>query len=193
MSTIRSYLPESINNQIMYYAGVARYCVQPYISNTFSANQITQNIYIGDIASAFNNEAMKEQGITHIISIYNGAWATYADEFVYKIIHVNDDTWVDIGEYFDETNIFIEEVLSDPSNKILIHCQCGVSRSVTLLAAYLLWKENYHNKIELDELDTKINNIIKFIQEKRAVANPNDGFISCLKKYICFINSYQIG
>lgn len=192
MSYIRSYLPETVNNNFMYYVGALRYYVQPYISNTFTANQITSNIFLGDIASAFNEDALKEQGITHILSIFNGAQKTFPDSFTYKIIHINDDAWVNIREHFDESNQFIDDALKNPENKILIHCQRGVSRSVTLLIAYLLWKKNSEDKIDKNNVDDAIEEVISYVKEQRSIANPNLGFVKCLKSYIYELNNYDM-
>lgn len=190
MSLIRSYLPEAVNSNFMYYVGKARCYLQYYVNNTFSANQIVPNIFVGDLASASNCEALKEQGITHILSIYNGSYEIFPEDFKYKIIHINDDIWINISDYFEESNQFIETALNQSNTKVMIHCQRGVSRSVTLLIAYLLWKQNQINKICVDEIDNTIHSIIKEIKVHRPIADPNEGFITCLKKYICKLNDY---
>jgi protein tyrosine phosphatase len=173
----------------MYYFGKTRCYLQYYINNTFSANQIVPRIFIGDIASASNKDALQEQGITHILSVYNGCYEIFPDDFKYKIIHINDDIWTDINKYFDESNHFIDMALSGIDTQVMIHCQRGVSRSVTLLIAYLLWKQNKNSKISNDEIDNNINSIIKEIQVHRPIAEPNTGFIKCLKKYIYELNN----
>lgn len=47
-----------------------------------------------------------------------------------------------ILEHFVETTGFIENALKDPngSNAVLIHCFYGVSRSATIVIAYLMKK-----------------------------------------------------
>lgn len=191
MALIRSYLPEGLNNKIMFYVGKTRCFLQSYIDTTFSANQITDKILVGDLASASNKTIMKEQGITHIISVMNGVYEQFPDDFKYKLIHVNDDPWVDIGKYFDETNEYIDTILADPNNKILIHCQKGISRSVTLLLAYKIKKMNDENKIGQDKMDEAIKTVLDDVKSRRIIADPNEGFIISLKKYICKINNYD--
>jgi dual specificity MAP kinase phosphatase len=175
----------------MYCIGNIRCHLQGYINNTFNANEIYQNIYVGDLASASNKEALKEQGITHILSVFNGCYEIYPDDFTYKIIHINDDTWEDISKYFDETNEFIQRSIKNKNNKIMIHCQKGISRSVTILVAYIIWNKNNNKKIEKDNITNEITNIINEIKTHRPIAEPNEGFKYCLKKYIEKINNYN--
>jgi hypothetical protein len=191
MSSLRYYLPDSINNKVMYLYGLTQCYLQPYINNTFTASYITDKICIGDLASATNDTAMLEQGITHIISVVNGVNPLFPKKFTYLNIHVNDDPWINIDNYFDETNKFIDTALELPNSKVMIHCQKGVSRSVTILLAYFVYKYNNKNKILEEEIDDVISVLIEEIKEHRKIAEPNVGFIKCLKKYIKKINNYK--
>ena len=56
--------------------------------------------------------------------------------------------------------------------KILIHCICGVSRSVTILLAYIIKKYNYTPQYAL-----------KLVKKKRNIANPNSNFMKQLWTY----------
>ena len=73
----------------------------------------------------------------------------------------------------------------------MIHCHRGISRSVTLLIAYTLYKLNQTTPIPEDEIDKTINNVLKDIKNHRTIADPNEGFLQALKKYIQTINGYQ--
>jgi hypothetical protein len=134
---------------------------------------------------------MLEQGITHIISVVNGVNPLFPKKFTYLNIHVNDDPWINIDNYFDETNKFIDTALELPNSKVMIHCQKGVSRSVTILLAYFVYKYNSKNKILEEEIDDVISVLIEEIKEHRKIAEPNVGFIKCLKKYVKKINNYK--
>jgi protein tyrosine phosphatase (PTP) superfamily phosphohydrolase (DUF442 family) len=188
MSNVRSILPEVVNDTLMYAIGNVRCLAQPYINNEFTASAIKDNLYVGDLASASNSEALQENGITHIVTVFNGGIEMYPDNFKYKIIHINDDPWVNIGNYFDETIEFIDEALSDESNKVMVHCQRGVSRSVTLVAAYILYKVNQQSIIHYNDVDSTIEKVLTSISSKRDIAQPNEGFVKCLRDYLCRIN-----
>lgn len=193
MSAVRSYLPEYVNSNVMYGVGLVRCYVQPYIDTDFNANSIPTEprILVGDLASASNFDAMKEQNITHVLCALNGGMEMFKDEFEYMIVHANDDPWVEIDQYFDEAVAFIDRALvSSPESKILIHCQRGASRSVTIVAAYLLYNMNRVNAILESDIRSTIVGVIESIHSVRDIACPNDGFIDCLDRYVRKINGY---
>lgn len=78
----------------------------------------------------------------------------------------------DIFSHFDHAIKWIENALSDPRNKVYIHCMEGRSRSATIVAAYLMHK-----------LGINADEAIKMIQAKRAIANPNIGFCNQLLQF----------
>ena len=58
-----------------------------------------------------------------------------------------------------------------PPPSILVHCQQGRSRSVSCVAAYLIFRNGWTAEESL-----------QFIQARRAIADPNMGFLSSLQK-----------
>lgn len=76
-------------------------------------------------------------------------------------------------------------------NKVMVHCQKGVSRSVSVVMAYLLKIKNDENKILKDDIDQQIEQTLKEIQEQRPIAGPNEGFIQKLKEYVMELNNYN--
>jgi protein-tyrosine phosphatase len=194
MSSVRFYLPEAINDNVMYGIGQLRCYAQPYLSTDFNANALTTEprILVGDLASASNRDSMKEQDISHILCVFNGGIEMFPEEFEYMIVHANDDPWVDIGTHFDDAIQYIDMALrSSPDAKILVHCQRGASRSVTLVAAYLLYNLNRAKKIPREEVISTVNGVICTIHSVRDVACPNEGFVTCLNKYVCRLNGYD--
>jgi len=193
MSSVRSYLPESINEKFMYGVGIIRCLTQPYINTEFNANALVTEprMLIGDLASASNRDAMIEQGITHVLCVLNGGIEQFPDDFTYMIVHANDDPWVSIEDYFDDAIIYIDKALtSSPDAKILVHCQRGASRSVTLVAAYLLYNLNRAKIIKRSNIRSTVSGVIDTIRLVRDIASPNDGFMESLNKYVCKLNDY---
>lgn len=192
LSTLRSYLPEKINSHVWYYVGNIIYMTQRLIDTEFTANQITDQIYIGNLSSTMNLDKMKENKFTHVLSILNGGYEVYPEHFIYKVIHINDDPWIDIEKYFNECIEYISKCIESNENKLIVHCHKGISRSVTIVIAYLLWEKNNTEKILQDNVKTEVHNMIQFVKDKRKIANPNIGFINALENYIFRINNYQM-
>ncbi|CAK7897683.1 tyrosine-protein phosphatase Yvh1p [[Candida] anglica] len=143
-----------------------------------SLYRILGGIYLSSAEPLTSGEDLSAQGITHILSILPGPIPKqYTDSYVHKQIEVNDEETTNIIRYFPETNDFIEKALfkSDTtkhSNKILIHCAQGVSRSPTIIIAFLMYKY----KLSLPQA-------LHAVKRKSASVGPNEGFMEQLKLY----------
>lgn len=156
--------------------GKSRFYLQPMWSTKYDGNQITDKIYISDLATAFNKERLRAEGITHILNLVLGIDSIYPEEFNYMNIPARDITDQDLGQYFDSCTEFIRGAI-EGGGKVLVHCSYGVSRSTTVVIAYLI---RYH-EMSFDEA-------LAYTKSKRAVTNPNKGFVTQLRKYHKQIN-----
>lgn len=149
-----------------------KYLINSYIyTNTFEASKIFDNIYLGDINSVYDIKRLKELDITHIISVVEGFDPPYINDFDYLVINAIDNENTDLSNIFEISNKYINELLDD-NKKVLIHCTYGKSRSVTILAAYII-----------SAFGTNINTTLKFIKSKRNIINPNKYFVQQLQNY----------
>ena len=73
--------------------------------------------------------------------------------------------------HLDNATLFIHEAVSS-GGKVFVHCMAGVSRSATVLAAYLI---RFHG-LSPDEA-------IALLIERRPIVNPNPGFRKQLEDY----------
>lgn len=76
-----------------------------------------------------------------------------------------------IIQYFPETYEFIKNALAG-KGRVLVHCQAGVSRSPTIVAAYIMREKQLSAQQALD--------IIKL---RRSFIEPNRGFMEQLDLY----------
>ena len=91
------------------------------------------------MGAACHRDNLKEKGITHILCCFDKKFFPFEDEFSYKHVPVLDSATEDLGKFFDETNSFIDDAIKEkPDAKFLIHCFAGISRSSTVLSAYLM-------------------------------------------------------
>ena len=75
-------------------------------------------------------------------------------------LEAEDQPWFDLSQFFDETYTFIEE--GRQRGGVLVHCMAGISRSATIVAAYLMRKSGY----------TKVQ-AVYLLQSRRKQVNPN--------------------
>ena len=129
-------------------------------------NQITDTIYLGNVESAFNIKKLKDLGIRKILTVMSAFGNHYPENaFIHKKIEIDDDYESNIIQYFKECLLFI-----DGYDKVFVHCAAGMSRSATIVIAYIMWKK----KIFLSEA-------IKFVKDKRPIISPNLNFMKQLE------------
>ena len=169
------------NELMFYYYGKLRHIYHYYISyNEFSADKVIDNIYIGNVYDAHNIDKLNELNIKNVISAVTGFDNIYDDSFNHLSLDLIDNNNQNIIHFFEITYHYLDNIISKNissmsehnKNKVLIHCICGVSRSVTILLAYIIKKYNYTPKYALE-----------IVKKHRNIANPNSNFMKQLWIY----------
>ncbi|XP_015671938.1 dual specificity protein phosphatase 13 [Protobothrops mucrosquamatus] len=142
-----------------------------------NVNEVWPNLYIGDLYIARDIEQLRRMGISHIVNAAAGRFHIdtgakfYRDLPVdYYGVEADDDPKFDLSIYFYPTAKYIRAALNSPRGKVLVHCAMGISRSATLVLAFLMIYEN-KNLVEA----------LKIVREHRGVC-PNTGFLSQLRE-----------
>jgi len=110
--------------------------------------------------------------IDHIISMVT---VPKLNDVIHDIYEILDDAKLDTIEKMKN---IIEEVLPKihqsimSGNTVAVHCFAGVSRSATIVIAYLMKYENY-----------SFEKAIEHVFEARPVICPNIGFLKLLKEF----------
>ena len=152
-------------------------------------NKITNYIYIGDWESSIDRKQLIDNKIKTIICI-NDRLKSNKNINLYKKLNIKhyfiqeyDVPQTNLLKYFNKTNKIIEESIKNKKS-VLVHCTMGISRSTTVVLAYLLYDhylQNPHNNGSTNNHKLKI--IYDFVKSKRSIIYPNDGFINQLKLY----------
>ena len=93
------------------------------------------------------------------------------DKIPCKAIALNDEPTENIYLTFDDAFEIIHEALKENGN-IYIHCIAGVSRSPTIVIAYLMRLNQW-----------SVYESIEYVKSKRPMTDPNFGFIEQLRLY----------
>ncbi|KAM4526801.1 dual specificity protein phosphatase 13A-like [Fundulus diaphanus] len=137
-------------------------------------DEVWPNIYIGNVAVAQNKAVLLNLGITHVLNAAHskqgsrGNQSFYGNDFVYFGIPADDSTHFDLDVYFQPAADFIHKALKSPGGKVLVHCIMGMSRSSTLVLAYLMI---YHH--------LPLKQALQKVIQKRAIY-PNRNFLALL-------------
>jgi protein-tyrosine phosphatase len=96
-------------------------------------------LYHGDLGHAIDINLLLDLGIQHIINLCDCPLDNeIIDVFDVLWIHDLEDSFQgNIRSHFDQTNEFISKC-KEQNEKVLVHCQAGISRSSSIVLAYLI-------------------------------------------------------
>ncbi|XP_070688745.1 dual specificity protein phosphatase 22-B-like [Pempheris klunzingeri] len=133
-------------------------------------NKVLPDLYLGNIKDARDRQLLAEHNITHILSIHDTA-APFLEDMTYLCISAADHSKQNLIQYFRDSIMFIHESRLKGEG-CLVHCVAGVSRSVTLVVAYIMtvtgrgWVE-----------------ALAAVRAARPCAGPNLGFLRQLEEF----------
>ena len=128
---------------------------------------IKDRIYLGNADFSLNNELLKSKNISCIIVCGSELECKYPKEYKYLKIDLNDYIEDSIIPHIDKCIQFINE---NKNKKIFVHCNAGVSRSPSIIIAYLIKSLNYN-----------FNEAYNLVKKKRNIIKPNEKFLQELK------------
>ncbi|KAG1766895.1 protein-tyrosine phosphatase-like protein [Suillus placidus] len=129
---------------------------------------ITDNVFIGNLPAALSTDVRKKLGITHILSVCKEHSST---DYNHLTIPVQDSEYEDLLIHLPRGCSFIQSAL-DQGGKVLVHCAMGVSRSPTVVCAYLMSTQRL-----------SAHAAIQYVRKRRPKIHPNYGF---MKQLIAF-------
>ena len=137
-------------------------------------SEILENLWLGPIDLIHDYEFLLENRITHVLSLFDINVST--PEIVVlnikqKSIKICDTDDAPIGDHFESCVAFVESALTG-SGGVYVHCFAGISRSPSVVAAYLIKSRGMGASEALD-----------FIKARRPVIDPNDGFRAALSTW----------
>jgi protein-tyrosine phosphatase len=137
---------------------------------------IINGLYLGSRENAYTPKIISRYRITHVLSVcmvddMSFHKAQFAHNVKLKVIPILDEENVNIKYYFHRAIDFINEGI-DAGGNVLVHCVWGMSRSATIVMAYLM------NRCGVDFPEA-----YNFVRISRPIVSPNKGFIRQLMEY----------
>jgi predicted protein tyrosine phosphatase len=130
-------------------------------------------VWLGDMFAARDAKFLKESNITHIVTVTANIRQFFPEKYDYYQIPAYDDPSFFIAEHFEGAIAFMTKALAESDEKscIFVHCAAGVSRSATIVIAYLMYTE------KMRYLEAR-----KYVEQFRSIV-PNSGFVQSLKLF----------
>ncbi|NXC93780.1 DS13B phosphatase, partial [Certhia familiaris] len=151
-------------------------------------DQVWPNIYLGDAWAARSKTTLQSLNITHILNAAAGPYSIntgakyYADlQIEYYGVEAFDDPSFNLSTFFYDAANFIGKALNSSGGKVFVHCAMGLSRSATLVLAFLMIHENM-----------TLVDALKTVNTHRNIC-PNLGFLSQLRDLDIKLNAERRG
>lgn len=153
-----------------------RDCVGRYDPDVYKQQQLKQQkcmcsevianaLYISGYEVAKDREALRRHGITHIVNTAADACDDcFKSDVAYCSYYLKDSNSEDISVFFYRTIEWMHDAILQ-GGKVLVHCVAGVSRSSTMVIAYMMWR-----------FDIPFDVAHERVQQVRPTCNPNVGF-----------------
>uniref|UniRef100_A0A8D2H6M0 Protein-serine/threonine phosphatase n=1 Tax=Urocitellus parryii TaxID=9999 RepID=A0A8D2H6M0_UROPR len=126
--------------------------------------------------AARDKSQLIQMGITHVVNVAAGKFQVdtgakfyHGMPLEYYGIEADDNPFFDLSVYFLPVAQYIRTALNTPRGRVLVHCAMGVSRSATLVLAFLMIYENM-----------TLVEAIQTVQAHRDIC-PNSGFLRQLQ------------
>eukprot|EP00455_Lapot_gusevi_P027359 TRINITY_DN2894_c0_g2_i1.p1 TRINITY_DN2894_c0_g2~~TRINITY_DN2894_c0_g2_i1.p1 ORF type:complete len:204 (+),score=34.33 TRINITY_DN2894_c0_g2_i1:75-686(+) len=161
---------ETRDGETVEAAGSGVFMVEDTRDDT-TPNQVVPGLFIGSLCAATCEPKLTEAGITHVVDATAMNVEPFPERFRYLHLEIYDLNNFPIQEHFETAADFIHEARQN-GGSVLVHCQAGVSRSASLVLAYLMKYEN----MSFDDAH-------HLLKEKRPCIYPNAGFKLHLKTF----------
>jgi dual specificity MAP kinase phosphatase len=140
--------------------------------DTAVASEILPHVIIGNYRDASSLECLTALGVTHVLNVTANLPLHFEAEGIrYLRLPASDSGSQNLRQYFAEAIEFIDGALAS-SGRVLVHCQAGVSRSPTIVLAYLIARTQ-----------RSLSDAFTLVKDKRPIVAPNINFMGQLLEF----------
>ncbi|KAL5490238.1 TIF1 [Sanghuangporus weigelae] len=136
--------------------------------------EIIPGLYMSDLSAAESVKTHDCYGITHVLSVMPGNVIlprTSRPSPLTLQIPIRDTPFEELAGHLSRTSAFISDALHK-RGRVLVHCVQGMSRSASVVAAYLMATYGW-----------SVQQAVQFVRDRCSTAQPNSGFLLQLQEY----------
>jgi len=97
-------------------------------------------LFLGAQEAATNREGLAANKVRHILNVATGIPNAFPDDYTYLSVPMRDDEETKLQPNLQLCLDFIDQALASGGG-VLVHCNAGVSRSASVVIAYLMYKQ----------------------------------------------------
>ncbi|KAF9780038.1 protein-tyrosine phosphatase-like protein [Thelephora terrestris] len=131
---------------------------------------IDGRLYIGSLQVALSSSQRSALGITHVLSVCP-EYPAEPEDVHHLCIPVQDSEFENLLVQLPAACSFIQNAI-DGGGKVLVHCVMGVSRSATVICAYLMMTRQL-----------SVEKALGYLRDRRPQVHPNYGFLKQLHAF----------
>eukprot|EP00271_Cylindrocystis_brebissonii_P007418 TRINITY_DN20940_c0_g1_i1.p2 TRINITY_DN20940_c0_g1~~TRINITY_DN20940_c0_g1_i1.p2 ORF type:complete len:159 (+),score=40.68 TRINITY_DN20940_c0_g1_i1:486-962(+) len=140
--------------------------------NSADMNEIEEGLFLGNCFAARAKTKLQACGIRHIVQAAEELGSPpFPADFEYTVVNVVDYDTENIGEHFDRCIAAISKA-REQGQGVLVHCAMGISRSSTIVIAYLMATRGMTLATAFD-----------LVKAARPIICPNPGFRKELMRF----------
>lgn len=139
--------------------------------NKIYPDQVLPFLYVGSIRTVQTSQVYQDLNVRYVLSVGRELVVKVDVGMKHRVVFLSDYPEEDVTRVLDEAFHFINEA-RDSGAGVIVHCFAGLSRSVSVVAAYLMRFEGM-----------SLESALTLIRNCRPAAEPNKGFLEQLAAY----------
>ncbi|OSX65382.1 hypothetical protein POSPLADRAFT_1179082 [Postia placenta MAD-698-R-SB12] len=165
--------PSPSPTSTVWYTPATGFPGSPAALQQLPPTEIVPRLFIADLAAAESAHTLLTLGITHVLSAMNGR-VHLPPAIPLERLHLplQDSPFAELAAHLPASTSFVADALRDPNARVLVHCAQGISRSSSIVCAYLIAKNGWSP-----------DHALQFVKNKYSIAEPNPGFVMQLGEY----------
>jgi protein-tyrosine phosphatase len=139
-----------------------------------SISEITPSLFLGNGRCAYDPPTLRNNQINAVISLINAPLALWTRSIFTELISADRHLWIEcVDSSTQDLLVHMHRVCTFIDQKpgvVLVHCDQGISRSATMVIAYLMREQR-----------KGLEEVLAEVRAKRPRIKPSDNFMDQLK------------